>query len=53
MADTPRNQEGQRPTKNAGETEKRLEEKARTQRGGANKPRTADQIDEVRTRGDR
>lgn len=37
---TPRNQEGQKPTKNAKETKKRLEEKAKAQKGGANKRRT-------------
>ena len=37
---TPRNQEGQKPTKNPKETKKRLEEKAKAQKGGANKRRT-------------
>lgn len=37
---TPRNQEGQTPTKNPKETKKRLEEKAKAQMGGANKRRT-------------
>jgi hypothetical protein len=37
---TPRNQEGQKPTKNPKETKKRLEEKAKAQQGGANKRRT-------------
>lgn len=46
----PRNQEGQPPTRTPEETEDRLEEKARAQRGEANKARTAEQIDEVRTK---
>lgn len=37
---TPRNQEGQGPTRNPKETKKRLEEKAKAQKGGANKRRT-------------
>lgn len=37
---TPRNQEGQKPTKSPKETKKRLEEKAKAQKGGANKRRT-------------
>ncbi len=37
---TPRNQEGQKPTKNATETKQRLEEKAKAQQGGANKRKT-------------
>lgn len=37
---TPRNQVGQKPTRTPKETAKRLEEKARAQRGGANKRRT-------------
>ena len=47
--DTPRNEAGQRPTRTPEETEARLEEKARDQKGGANKVRTEEQIDEVRT----
>jgi hypothetical protein len=46
----PRNEEGQPPTRSAKETEERLEEKARAQRGGANKDRTEDQIDKVRSK---
>jgi hypothetical protein len=45
----PRNDEGQPPTKSPDETEERLKEKERAQRGGANKQRTQDQIDEVRS----
>lgn len=37
---TPRNQEGQKPTKTSKETKQRLEEKARAQQGGANKRKT-------------
>jgi len=37
---TPRNQEGQKPTTNPKETKKRLEEKAKAQKGGSNKRRT-------------
>jgi len=37
---TPRNQEGQKPTRSSKETKKRLEEKARAQRGGSNKRKT-------------
>ena len=37
---TPRNQEGQKPTKTSKETRLRLEEKAKGQRGGANKRKT-------------
>jgi len=48
---TPRNQEGQPPTRTAEGTEERLEEKARDQRGGANEVRTEERIDEVRGRG--
>lgn len=48
---TPRNEEGQPPTRTPDETAERLEEKARRQVGEANKDRTAQQIDEVK-RGD-
>ena len=37
---SPRNQAGQKPTRNPKETAKRLEEKAKEQRGGANRTRT-------------
>ena len=37
---TPRNQEGQRPSKGPKETRKRLEEKAKAQMGGSNKRKT-------------
>lgn len=37
---TPRNQEGQKPTKTPKETRKRLEEKAKAQQGGSNKRKT-------------
>lgn len=46
----PRNQVGQPPTRNPDETEERLAEKARMQKGEANKIRTDEQIDEVRTK---
>jgi hypothetical protein len=46
----PRNEEDQPPTRSAKETEARLEEKMRAQRGGANKDRTERQIDEVRSK---
>ena len=45
---TPRNQEGQRPTKNPKETKKRLEEKAKAQQGGANKRRTEEKARRAR-----
>jgi hypothetical protein len=47
---TPKNQAGQPPTRNPDETEERLEEKERAQTGEANRMRTEDQIDEVRTK---
>lgn len=47
---TPKNQIGQPPTRTADETEERLEEKLRGQSGAANKVRTEDQIDEVRSK---
>lgn len=50
MGDTPRNQVGQKPTRKPEETEERLREKERKQTGGANKVRTEEQIDEVRTK---
>jgi hypothetical protein len=50
QAKSPKNQAGQPPTRNADETEERLEEKERGQTGEANKMRTEDQIDEVRTK---
>jgi hypothetical protein len=46
----PRNQEGQPPTRRPDETEARLKEKERAQRGAANKERTEEQIDEVRSK---
>lgn len=46
---TPRNEQGQRPTRTPDETEERLLEKARGQKGEANKIRTEEQIDEVQT----
>lgn len=49
-AKSPKNQEGQPPTRNADETEERLEEKQRAQTGEANKMATEDKIDEVRTK---
>jgi hypothetical protein len=48
---TPRNQVGQKPTRKPDETEERLREKEREQMGGANKVRTEEQIDEVRSKG--
>jgi hypothetical protein len=50
QAKSPKNQAGQPPTRNPHETQKRLEEKERGQTGEANKMRTEDQIDEVRTK---
>ena len=38
---TPRNEKGQPPTRTRDETVKRLEQKAKEQRGGENKRRTA------------
>lgn len=49
-SDTPRNEVGQKPSRTPEETEERLKEKERDQRGGANKVRTEEQIDEVRTK---
>lgn len=52
MPDTkmPKNDMGQAPTRSPEETEERLKEKARDQKGGANKVRTEEQIDEVRAK---
>ncbi|HEX9436215.1 MAG TPA: hypothetical protein VGA16_03540 [Candidatus Limnocylindria bacterium] len=47
---TPENQAGQKPTRSPEETEARLKEKEQEQRGGANKVRTQEQIDEVRSK---
>lgn len=47
---TPKNQVGQAPTRSPDETEERLEEKQRGQTGEANKIRTEEQIDEVRSK---
>lgn len=47
---TPQNQAGQKPTRTPEETEERLKEKEREQRGGANRVRTEEQIDEVRAK---
>lgn len=44
---TPRNEKGQPPTRTPQETEERLLEKARGQKGEANRVRTEEQIDEV------
>ena len=46
----PRNEEGQPPTRNPKETEERLEEKERAQRGRANQDHTEEQIDKVRSK---
>ncbi|MGH2378248.1 MAG: hypothetical protein ACRDGT_07200 [Candidatus Limnocylindria bacterium] len=46
----PKNQAGQPPTRTPDETEERLEEKERGMRGKADRLRTEDQIDEVRTK---
>lgn len=48
--DVPKNIAGQRPSRTPEETEERLKEKEREQRGGANRVRTEEQIDEVRAR---
>lgn len=45
---TPRNQEGQAPTRSPDQTAQRLEEKARHQQGGANRERTEEKIEEAR-----
>jgi hypothetical protein len=37
MSKDPKNQEGQKPTTNAGETVKRLEQKKKEGRGGSNR----------------
>jgi hypothetical protein len=50
QAKTPKNQVGQPPTRTPDETEDRLREKERGQMGGANRIRTEEQIDEVRTK---
>ena len=47
---TPKNQVGQPPTRTPDETEERLEEKQRGQTGEANRIRTDEQIDEVRSK---
>jgi len=47
MDRTPKNQEGQPPTKSADETASRLRDKERGQKGGANKERTEEQIEDV------
>jgi hypothetical protein len=48
---TPRNQEGQPPTKRGEDTADRLEEKADAQRGGANRARTEEKARDARTAG--
>jgi hypothetical protein len=45
---TPRNQEGQSPTREAEETAQRLEQKADEQEGEANRARTEDKAREAR-----
>ena len=47
--DTPRNDEGQRPTRTPEETVDRLEQKKKDERGGANKERIEEQEREVRS----
>ncbi len=49
MAETPRNQEGQKPTRTPDETQRRLEEKKTAQRGKANKSRTDERIGQARS----
>jgi len=49
MKARPRNEKGQSPTKNADETVKRLEQKKREDRGGANKKRIERQEREVKS----
>ena len=46
--DTPVNQEGQPPTRRAAETEDRLEEKERADRGRANKDRIEAKISQLK-----
>ena len=48
---TPRNDEGQPPTKDPKETVARLEEKKRDAEGGANRERIEDQERDVRSGG--
>lgn len=45
---TPRNQENQPPTRNASETEERLEEKEHADRGQANKDRIEAKISQLK-----
>ena len=46
--DTPVNEEGQPPTRHAAETEDRLEEKERADRGRANKDRIEAKISQLK-----
>lgn len=46
---TPKNQEGQHPTRTSEETVERLEQKKKQDVGGANKERIEDQEREVRS----
>jgi hypothetical protein len=47
MKDTPRNQQGQPPTRNARETEERLEEKEQEDQGEANRERIEAKIESL------
>jgi hypothetical protein len=47
MNESPRNQRGQPPTRNAKETEERLEEKEREERGEANRERIEAKIESL------
>lgn len=47
---TPRNQEGQPPTREPKETAQRLEQKADEQQGEANRARTGDKAREAKSR---
>ena len=50
--ETPRNQEGEHPTRGPEETAQRLEQKADEQDGEMNRARTEEQVREVKERAD-
>ncbi|MEP6694726.1 MAG: hypothetical protein ABJB39_08790 [Chloroflexota bacterium] len=51
--ETPRNQEGQPPTRDPKETAQRLDQKADEQEGGSNRARTEDKAREAREGNDK
>lgn len=53
MAEKPRNQEGQSPTRTPEETEERLREKERRMRGEADRVRTEERIDALQAEDER